>query len=89
MRVFKDRYYLMGNHPGISGFVQFDTMEYWVATGHYAMNHKTEVQGEFIPQRDGIYRIGDGHLPEHQPQLPLSEAIQWLDQNPFQRITAV
>jgi hypothetical protein len=35
-----------------------------------------------IGGRDLQWRLGDGHLPEHQPRVPFSEAWEWVKANP-------
>jgi len=90
MRIYKDRYYLLREHPGLSGFKQWDKWEYYVTTGHKARNERTRVVREYTPQGNGvIFRLGDGHLPDYQPRASETDALQWLNDNPYQRITQV
>ena len=89
IRIYKDRYYLMRDHPGLSGFRQWDKWEYWVTTGRKAQHDRLDVVEEYKPTEHHIFRLEDGHVPDCQPRVTVQEALAWLDENPFQRITRV
>ena len=86
MRIYKDRYYLMRIHPGISGFQQWDKWEYYVTTGLKARNDRTRIVREYKPGFHVIFRLEDGHVPDYQPRANEAESLTWLDENPYQRI---
>ena len=87
-RIYKSKLYLMRVHPGISGFQQWETWEYYITTGHKAQNDRGKVYKEYIPTPGaGLFRLEDGHLPAHQPRVTGPEAVAWLRANPYQRIT--
>lgn len=86
MRVFKTRYYILKSHPGISGFQQWNKLEYRVATGYKARNNKSSIVREFLANGRGKFRLEDGHLPDFQPIVREREIYDWLDTNPFQTV---
>jgi len=87
MRIYKNKYYLMADTPGISGFKRWNEKEYYVSTGHRAKNNRTRVLKEYRPDLFASwFRIEDGHLPDYQPRLCEEDALKWLDKNMFQRI---
>lgn len=86
MRIYRDRFYVTEEVPGISGFQRWNEREYAVITGHKARNHRTIVVGELLPIAEDWYRIEDGHIPDYQERMRLPEALRWLAANPFQRI---
>lgn len=87
MRIYKNKYYIFRDHPGLSGFKQWDKWEYWISTGKQAQSNRTTVFKEYIPNGEGIFRLGDGHCPNQQPTANEKAALAWLDFNPYQRIT--
>ena len=84
MKIFKNKYYILRDHPGISGFQQWDKCEYRVATGHKARNDKLSIVKEFLANGRGLFRLEDGHLPDYQPKAKEKEIFDWLDINRFQ-----
>ncbi len=86
IRIYKSKYYLMQDVPGISGFKRWDEREYFVATGHHARNNRTKVIREFQPLYAAWFRLEDGHLPEYQPRVDQEKALKWLDENIYGRI---
>jgi hypothetical protein len=97
MRIYRDRYYLLRVRPGLSGFKRYDQWEYYITTGHKARNDRTRVVEEYKRCSKGaIFRLEDGHLPDYQPRASEADAraseadaLQWLDNNPYQRIVRV
>lgn len=84
MRIFKNRYYILRRHPGISGFVRWNEWEYSICTGRKAQgNSRLSVLKEFKAKGLGHFRLGNGHLPNYQPEVKEVEALRWLDANPF------
>ena len=87
-RIYKNKFYVLADHPGISGFRDWSVKEEVVVTGLKARNNKLLIVREFDPKEEsGNYHLHDGHLPGHQPVAEVSEAIAWLNQNPFQSIS--
>jgi hypothetical protein len=84
MKVFKNKYYITRNHPGISGFKQWDKWEFRVITGFNAQKHKTDVIYQFFANGKGIFRLEDGHLSPYQPVVQEKEIYDFLDKNPYQ-----
>jgi hypothetical protein len=89
VRIYKDRYYLMRVHPGLSGFRNFDRWHYYITTGLKASNDRTRVVREHKPVGAGEFRLEDGHLPDYQSRADEKKALEWLDRNPYQCITRV
>ena len=86
-RVYKDRLYMMSEHPGLSGFQQWDKYHYYIVMGYKAQNNRSGIIHEYRPSGRGLFRIEDGHLPDYQPRYEEAAAIQWLKANIWQRIT--
>lgn len=87
-RVYKNKFYVLADHPGISGFRDWSTKEEVVVTGRKAQNNKLLIVREFDPNKEsGKYYLHDGHIPGYQPVADVSEALTWLTQNPFQSIS--
>ena len=81
LRVYKNKYYIIENIPGISGFQRWNEREYRVVNGRLASLRRLEVVKEFL-FNGGKFRLEDGHLPEYQPMTGLiSELFEWLDNN--------
>jgi len=78
MRVFKNKYYILREHPGISGFQQWDKYEYRVVTGYKAANNWLRIVKEFKENGRGRFRLEDGHLALEK------EIIPWLDKERYQ-----
>jgi len=83
MRIFKNKYYILQSIPGISGFRRWNEREYRVCTGHKAQLHKLHIVKEFRENGRGKFLLGDGHLPEYQPQAREKEIIPWLDKQRY------
>ena len=86
MRIYKNKYYILRNHPGISGFTQWEKWEYRVCTGYKAANHRLDVVKEFRENGRGRFKLEDGHLPECQPKAVEKEIIPWLDMTRYQTV---
>ena len=86
MKIYKRRFYVVATHPGISGFQDFDRLEYRIITGHKAQSNRSSVLGELLPIGEDWYRLEDGHLPDYQLRKRTPEALRWLLQNPYNSI---
>jgi len=84
MREFKNKYYTLKEHPGISDFQQWDKYEYRVATGYKAANNRLRIVKEYRENGRGQFRLEDGHLPDCQPPAREKEIIPWLDNERYQ-----
>lgn len=84
MKIYKQKYYIMREHPGISGFQQWDKWDYRVVTGFKAANHKSSVIRQFFANGRGRFRLEDGHTPEHQPIVKEVDIYDWLDKERYQ-----
>jgi hypothetical protein len=84
MRIHKAKFYIRATHPGISGFQQWDKLEYRLVTGLKAANDRFSIVGEWLPTDSDIWALEDGHLPGYQPTARNMEAMRWLEQNPYQ-----
>lgn len=89
MRIYKNKYYLMQDTPGISGFKRWNEKEYYVSTGYHAKSNRTRVIKEFSQRYAAWFRVEDGHLPDHQPRMSQQDALKWLDKNIYQRISFI
>ena len=85
-RIYADRFYVLADHPGISGFQEWDKLAYCVVTGAKAKQRRPCVVGEFLPISEDVYRCEDGHIPDYQPRLRTPDALRWLLDNPFAAI---
>lgn len=87
-RVFKNKFYMTAETPGISGFQEWDNVELRIISGHKAMeeNYRYRVVAEFIPEKifcgsclrgiDGHgMRFENGKLPNCQ-EFVLDEEIK-------------
>jgi len=83
MRIYKKKYYILESIPGISGFQKWNEREYRVATGFKAQHDKLHIVKEFKENGRGKFRLEDGHLPDHQPQVKEKEIIPWLDEQRY------
>lgn len=89
-RIYKNRFYVLADHPGISGFRDWNRKEEVIVTGLKAQSKRSLVVREFIPENETEnFYLHDGHLPGHQPLAKTSEALKWLAQNPYQAISKV
>jgi len=84
MRIFKNKYYILREHPGISGFQQWNKYEYRVSTGYKAANNKTRVVKEFLANGRGRFLLEDGHLPDYQWEAKEKEIYDFLDKERYQ-----
>ena len=89
LRIVAGKYYVLARHPGISGFQNWDRLEYSVVTALKARNDRLAVIGELLPVADDRYRLADGHSPDYQPNVAAVNALKWLDANPFGVIVKV
>lgn len=91
MRIYKDRFYLMEQreYKVIGNVTADDNFDQYVTTGHAAQRDRTRVVSEYAQGRYDIFRLEDGHLPDYQPRTNEAEALEWLQDNPYQRITPV
>jgi len=89
MRIYSDRFYLLRKHPGHSGFQRWNEWEYYITTGRKARNDRSLVVREYKQTGEGVFRIEDGHLPDYQQRKSETDALTWLQENPWQRITEV
>jgi len=86
MRIYKDRlYHVVGktwhsDSPGTEGYVAFDC----VTTGEGLRTYFSidDVRGEWTPD-ERMYRVEDGHLPDHQPRIEAAELSAWLGQSMY------
>ena len=83
MRIYKDRYYVLSQVPGISGFQRWHERELTVVTGYKAANYKLAVKCEYTPGKTDTFILFDGHLPDHCPRANEREMISWLDNNSY------
>ncbi len=85
MRLFKSRFYVCRQHPGISGFQQWDKWEYFIVSGSRAQGRdRLNVTGEFVPGCGHTYELDDGHLPGHRPVTAEPSVVRdHLTANPF------
>ena len=82
MKLYKKNYYIIKDHPGISGFQQWNQLEYRVCTGYKAMAHdRTRIVRQFLENGRGQFALEDGHLPGYQPVVKEKEVIPWLEKN--------
>ncbi len=86
MKMYANRFYVCADHPGISGFQQWDRLEYWIVTGAKAKLRRTLVVGELLPIAEDVYRLEDGHLPDYQQRARGPNALRWLAENPYAQI---
>ena len=84
MRIHKSRFYILADHPGISGFQQWDKLEYRLVTGHKAATYRCKIVGEWLPTDSDNWALEDGHVQGYQPIARNIEAVLWLQANPFQ-----
>lgn len=89
MRIRSDHYYVLSDHPGISGFKDWTRKVECIVTGLKARNNRTILAREYLARGYGHFRLNDGHLPEYCPIVSEVDALRWLDENPFQTITEV
>jgi hypothetical protein len=87
MRIKSNSYYVLADHPGISGFKDWSRKEEYIVTGQYAKNNRSLVVREYQAKGIGRFRVHDGRLPEYCPLVSEVEALRWLDSNPYQRVT--
>ena len=83
MRVYKNKYYILRTHPGISGFQRWDKYEYRLVTGKKARFHRLNIYKEFRAKGLAYFRLENGHLPDYQPGAKEADALRWLDENPY------
>ena len=90
MRIKKTSYYIIEKTPGLSGFQQWDKKDRYIITGHKAQHERACVVCQFNPAFSTLpvlmFRLEDGHLPEHQPLATCRQALDWLDKNKFSRV---
>ena len=86
VRIRRDHYYVLADHPGISGFKDYSRKVECIVTGHKAANNRCLVQREYLASGLGRFECDDGHLPGHRPIVSEVEALRFLDANPFQSI---
>ncbi len=86
MRVKSDHYYVLRDHPGISGFKRVNEWTECIVTGHKARHNRSILDREYLANGLGRFRLGDGHLPDYQPIVNEVEALRWLDSNLYQAI---
>lgn len=84
MRIKLNSYYVLADHPGISGFKDWNRKVESICTGHKARNNRSLVVREYLATGLGKFRVCDGHLPEHCPIVSEVEMLRWLDANQFQ-----
>ncbi len=84
MKIKANSYYVLADHPGISGFKDWNRKVESICTGHKARNTRSLVVREYLATGLGQFRILDGHLPEYCPVVSEVEMLRWLDANPFQ-----
>jgi hypothetical protein len=87
LRIKKGHFYVLADHPGISGFKDYTRKVETVVTAEKARNHRYCVDREYLASGRGTFRVHDGHLPDYQPRMSEVDALRWLDANPFQGIT--
>jgi len=83
MRVYKNKYYILREHPGISGFQQWDKWEYRVATGWKATHYKLSIVEQLLANGRGQFRLENGYFPEYQPVVKEKEIYDWLDKERY------
>lgn len=86
MRIYKDRIYLLRDHPGISGFRQSDKWDYWIAPGFgLGYGDRLHVLGEYQAKPDDVFRLTTGQLPDYQPRTGAAAACAALRANKISR----
>jgi len=81
MRIYSNRFYVIDETPGISGFQRWDKVLARVVTGHVARRLKSSVIEEFSTADTRSYRLDDGHLPDHQPITNAAGVLAYLTEN--------
>ena len=81
MRIYSDRFYVIGETPGLSGFQRWDKVQIRIVTGHVARRLKHSVIGEFNTADTRSYRLDDGHLPDYQPITNAAGVLTYLTEN--------
>lgn len=88
MTIRTGHYYVLADYPGISGFKDYTRKVECIVTAQKARNNRHLIVREYLARGLGTFRLTDGHLPEFQPIAKEVDALRWLDENPFQHITA-
>lgn len=81
MRIYRNRFYVVEETPGLSGFQRWDKIQVRIVTGYVARRLKSSVTGEFNTTDPRSYRLDDGHLPDHQPITDAAGVIAYLKEN--------
>ena len=83
-RIYNDRCYLVGIPQGISGFPQPAILA--VVSGR--LYRRDRVKFHEAPRMGNlnarIWRLDDGHLPDHQPRATYDEACAYVLAHPWQ-----
>lgn len=85
MRIYRNRFYVLGRYPGISGFQDFDRMEYCIVTGAKAQLDRCAVVGEYLPIGEDWHRVqsGAGEDGRTAGVMRTPDALAWLTSHPF------
>ena len=79
MRIYKDRYYITQETPGLSGFQEWGKLEYTVMKGNRARQYNITKEFKF---NGGKFRLDNGRHPDYQPITGnFYELYDWLDRN--------
>ena len=83
IRIKAGHYYVLADHPGISGFKDWTRKVECIVSADKARHNRALIDREYLANGLGTFRIDDGHLPDHQPRVSEVEALRFLDSNPF------
>jgi hypothetical protein len=86
MKIKTGHYYVLADHPGISGFKDWTRKVECIVTAEKARHSRPYIAREYLANGIRQFRLYDGHLPDYQPIAREVEALHWLDANPFQAI---
>lgn len=81
-RIFKDRIYLLWDYRGMSGFRDFDSKQYAIATGAKAKTSGWRIEGEYSPSRDDRFTNSLGGFGKVE-FFDGEEAVDHLRRNPW------
>ena len=86
LRIYDRKFYLLKAPSGISGFKNYQNIEYRIMKGCKARNYSNEIIEEYSPGKYSKFRLENGRLPEFQATVSEKEALEWLDNNPWNSV---
>ena len=89
MKIYRDKFYVLAETPGISGFKRYGELEFCVVTGYKAVNERARVIGQYLPTSEDRFILCDGHMPHLCPQGDWGIALDFLSINTFQRVVPI